>query len=53
MRRERAEPATSSIIMSHRPGGRSPELALMASVVARRYADWGYGVPAALVEEPL
>lgn len=44
--------------MSHRPGGRSPELALMASVVARRYADWGYadwgyGVPAALVEEPL
>lgn len=47
------EPATSPIIMSHRPGDRSPELALMASVIARRYADWGYDVPAALVDEPL
>lgn len=49
--RELVEPATSPIIMSHRPGDRSPELALMASVIARRYSEWGYEVPAALLEE--
>ncbi|GAY23665.1 aromatic hydrocarbon utilization transcriptional regulator CatR [Sphingobium fuliginis] len=49
--RELAEPATSPIILSHRPGDRSPELALMTSVVARKYAEWGYDVPAALSEE--
>lgn len=49
--RDLIEPATSPIIMSHRPGDRSPELALMASVIARQYARWGYEVPAALTEE--
>ena len=49
--RDLIEPATSPIIMSHRPGDRSPELALMASVIARQYAQWGYEVPAALTEE--
>ncbi|QGP80131.1 LysR family transcriptional regulator [Sphingobium sp. CAP-1] len=49
--RELVEPATSPIIMSHRPGDRSPELALMLSVVARQYARWGYDVPAALDED--
>ncbi|PHP17437.1 LysR family transcriptional regulator [Sphingobium sp. IP1] len=49
--RDLVEPATSPIIMSHRPGDRSPELALMASVIARQYAQWGYEVPAALTEE--
>ncbi|WP_066563689.1 LysR family transcriptional regulator [Sphingobium sp. TKS] len=49
--RDLVEPATSPIIMSHRPGDRSPELALMAAVIARKYAEWGYEVPAALSEE--
>lgn len=48
--RDLAEPATSPIIMSHRPGDRSPELALMTAVIARQYASWGYEVPAALLE---
>jgi DNA-binding transcriptional LysR family regulator len=47
--RELVEPATSPIIMSHRPGDRSPELALMLDVIARKYEDWGYDVPAALM----
>lgn len=47
--RELAEAATSPIIMSHRPSDRSPELALMAEVTARKYADWGYGVPTGLL----
>jgi DNA-binding transcriptional LysR family regulator len=49
--RDLAEPATSPIIMSHRPNDRSPELTLMASVIARQYAKWGYEVPAALSED--
>lgn len=49
--RELVEPASSPIIMSHRPGDRSPELALMASIIARKYADWRYDIPAALLEE--
>jgi hypothetical protein len=49
--RELVEPATSPIIMSHRPGDRSPELALMAAVIARKYAQWGYEVPTALIED--
>jgi DNA-binding transcriptional LysR family regulator len=48
--RDLAENATSPIIMSHRPGDRSPELALMSSVIARRYREWGYEVPASLAE---
>ncbi|MCJ2181994.1 LysR family transcriptional regulator [Novosphingobium sp. 1949] len=43
--RELAETATSPIIMSHRPGDRSPELALMLETIARKYEDWGYGAP--------
>ncbi len=46
--RDLVEPATSPIIMSHRPGDHSPELALMAAIIARQYQEWGYGVPAAL-----
>lgn len=49
--RDLVEPATSPIIMSHRPGDRSPELALMAAVIARKYEEWGYGVPPALLAE--
>lgn len=48
--RDLMETATSPIILSHRPGDRSPELALMASVIARQYANWGYDVPAALTD---
>ncbi|WP_277667945.1 LysR family transcriptional regulator [Novosphingobium lindaniclasticum] len=49
--RELAEVATSPIIMSHRAGDRSPELALMAAIIKRRYESWGYEVPVALGEE--
>lgn len=49
--RDLAEQATSPIIMSHRPGDRSPELALMTAVIARQYASWGYEVPTALLED--
>lgn len=46
--RDLAEPGISPIIMSHRTGDRSPELAIMAAVIMREYARWGYDVPAAL-----
>jgi DNA-binding transcriptional LysR family regulator len=46
--RDLVEPATSPIIMSHRAGDRSPELAIMAAVIMREYARWGYEVPTAL-----
>jgi DNA-binding transcriptional LysR family regulator len=46
--RELSETATSPIIMSHRGGDHSPELALLFSVIARKYSAWGYGVPSAL-----
>lgn len=49
--RDLLEPATSPIIMSHRPGDRSPELAIMASIIARQYAEWGYAVPPMLTED--
>lgn len=49
--RDLLEPATSPIIMSHRAGERSPELALMAAIIARKYAEWGYEVPAPLIED--
>ena len=49
--RELVEAGSSPIIMSHRPGDRSPELALMAAIIARKYRDWNYEVPAALLEE--
>ncbi|WP_225010438.1 MULTISPECIES: LysR family transcriptional regulator [Novosphingobium] len=47
--RELVEPATSPIIMSHRVGDHSPELAIMAQVVVRKYSEWGYAVPNALI----
>lgn len=43
-----AETATSPIIMSHRVGDASPELALMGNIVARMYRVWGYEVPEGL-----
>lgn len=46
--RELAEAATSPIIMSHRVGDRSVDLAHMIAVIARKYCEWGYAVPAAL-----
>lgn len=46
--KELEETATSPIIMSHRTGDLSPELALMINVIGRQYAEWGYEVPVAL-----
>jgi len=46
--RELEEPATSPIIMSFRLGDGSPELARLSAVIAQRYREWGYDVPAAL-----
>lgn len=49
--RDLAERVTSPIIMSHRVGDRSPAVAMMAKVIADKYRDWGYEVPAALMKE--
>ncbi len=46
--RDLAELATSPIIMSHRAGDHSPEIALMAAVIGRTYGAWGYAVPEAV-----
>jgi DNA-binding transcriptional LysR family regulator len=40
--------ATSPIIMSHRVGDYSPEIAGFMRIIARKYADWGYPVPEGL-----
>lgn len=40
-----AEPLSSPVILSHRLGDVSPELALMASVIDKTYRQWGYAVP--------
>ncbi|MCJ2091120.1 MULTISPECIES: LysR family transcriptional regulator [unclassified Methylobacterium] len=45
---ELAEPVSSPIIMSYRIGDISPEIASLKGIIARKYADWGYGVPEAL-----
>lgn len=47
--RELLEPVTSPIIMSHRASEQSPELSLMSDVIARKYCDWGYELPSALM----
>ncbi|WCT74128.1 LysR family transcriptional regulator [Sphingomonas naphthae] len=47
--RDLVEPATSPIIMSQRVGDTSPELRLMARIIARKYAEWGYAVPESLL----
>ncbi|EIZ79639.1 transcriptional family [Novosphingobium sp. Rr 2-17] len=46
---ELAEPAHSPIIMSHRMGDFSPEVLAFMQITARKYADWGYPVPDALL----
>jgi LysR family transcriptional regulator, benzoate and cis,cis-muconate-responsive activator of ben and cat genes len=50
--RDLVEPATSPIILSQRAEDRSPELAMMTSVIVRKYSDWGYDIPAALGTAP-
>jgi DNA-binding transcriptional LysR family regulator len=47
---EIAEPLSSPIIMSHRLGDTTPELALMGAVIERTYHEWGYAVPDAVAE---
>lgn len=47
--RELVEAATSPIIMSQRMNDNSPELQLMARVIAEEYSSWGYPVPEALL----
>ena len=42
---EIVEPVTSPIIMSHRIGDISAELAIMGQVIIDTYQPWGYGVP--------
>lgn len=42
---EIAEAVTSPIIMSFRRGETSPELNVMAQVIADTYENWGYGTP--------
>lgn len=49
--RDLVEPASTPIIMSYRVSDRSPGVALMAHVIASKYKDWGYDVPAALLQE--
>lgn len=44
-----AEPAHSPIIMSHRVGDFSPEIQAFMRIIARKYVDWGYAVPEALL----
>ncbi len=46
---ELAEPASSPIIMSHRVGDFSPEVVMFMRIIARKYADWNYAVPEALL----
>ena len=48
--RELAGDVGSPIIMSHRVGDRSEELAIMSRVIAEHYAEWGYPVPDAMNE---
>lgn len=43
--RELSDPATSPVIMSHRVVDTSREIALMGSIIARMYRQWGYPVP--------
>ncbi|MDO6415313.1 LysR family transcriptional regulator [Sphingomonas sp. BIUV-7] len=46
---ELAESAWSPIIMSHRDGDFSPEIVAFMRIIARKYSDWGYPVPEALL----
>jgi LysR family transcriptional regulator, benzoate and cis,cis-muconate-responsive activator of ben and cat genes len=45
-----AEPLSSPVIMSHRLGDASPELAIMCHVIDATYRRWGYPVPAHIIE---
>ena len=51
--RDLVEAAFSPIIMSHRLDDGSPELQIMAEVIAVKYDEWGYGVPEALLKRIL
>jgi len=44
-----SEAATSPIIMSHRVADTSPDIALMARIILRMYASWGYAQPDGLL----
>ena len=46
---ELLEPAHSPIIMSHRVGDFSPEISAFMRIIARKYNDWKYPVPEALL----
>lgn len=46
--KEIAEPITSPIILSYHAGRHTPELALMAKIIAETYTKWGYPIPHAL-----
>ncbi|MFD1789615.1 LysR substrate-binding domain-containing protein [Sphingomonas floccifaciens] len=48
---ELVEPAHSPIIMSHRVGDFSPEIRAFMKIIARKYVDWGYAVPEALLSD--
>ncbi len=43
------EPAYSPIIVSHRVGDFSPEISAFMLIIARKYDDWNYPVPEALL----
>lgn len=45
-----AEPLSSPVIMSHRVGDMSGDLALMAAVIEKTYRQWGYPVPISVTE---
>lgn len=44
-----AEEATSPIIMSRRVGDTGRDLRVLEEIIARKYRDWGYDVPEALL----
>lgn len=46
---ELAEPVSSPIIMSHRAGDTSPEMLALRRIIARKYEEWGYPIPEALL----
>lgn len=45
------EPAHSPIIMSYREGDLSPEILAFKRIIARKYGDWGYPIPTALLAD--
>ena len=47
--RAQGEEATSPIIMRYSTGDTGRESRVMEAIIARKYHDWGYGVPEALL----